>query len=56
MANRNKKLQKLRYYRDKLIVGWRYNFSPDARILLSVSHEVSARGFGGGNVQFQMFF
>jgi len=43
-------------YRDKLIVGWRHDFSADAQILLSVSHEVSARGFGGGNLQFQMFF
>ena len=43
-------------YRDKLIVGWRYDFSPDAQILLSLSHEVSTQGFGGGNVQFQMFF
>jgi hypothetical protein len=43
-------------YRDKLIVGWRYNFSDDAQINLSVSHEVSVRGFGGGSVRFQMFF
>lgn len=43
-------------YRDKLIVGWRYNFANDAQILVSVSHEVSARGFGGGAVRFQMFF
>lgn len=43
-------------YRDKLILGWRYAFSVDAQILISVSHEVSTRGFGGGNLQFQMFF
>lgn len=43
-------------YRDKLIVGWRYNFSANAQIHVSVSHEVSARGFGGGAVRFQMFF
>ena len=43
-------------YRDKIIAGWRYNFSEDAQIRLSLSHEVSARGFGGGSVQFQMFF
>lgn len=43
-------------YRDKIIVAYRYTFSDDARILLSVSHEVSAKGFGGGAVQFQMFF
>ncbi len=43
-------------YRDKLILGWRHNFSADAQILISVSHEVSVMGFGGGNLQFQMFF
>lgn len=43
-------------YRDKLIVGWRYNFSDHAQIHVSVSHEVSAHGFGGGSVRFQMFF
>ena len=43
-------------FRDKLIVGWRYNFSGDALIYVSVSHEVSAQGFGGGAVRFQMFF
>jgi len=43
-------------YRDKVSVGWRYNFSEDAQMHMSVSHEVSARGFGGGAVRFQMFF
>lgn len=43
-------------YRDKIIVGWRYTFSADAQVLISLSHEVAAMGFGGGNVQFQMFF
>jgi len=43
-------------YRDKLIVGWRYNFSDDAQIYVSISHEISAQGFGGGAIRFQMFF
>ncbi|MGB5626329.1 MAG: hypothetical protein WBM61_11385 [Woeseiaceae bacterium] len=43
-------------YRDKLVVGWRYNFSEDAQIHVSVSHEVSVNGFGGGAVRFQLFF
>jgi len=43
-------------YRDKLIIGWRYNFSEDAQIHVSLSHEVSVQGFGGGAVRFQMFF
>lgn len=47
---------KLDDYRDKLIVSWRYTFSENAQIDLSISHEVSAQGFGGGAVRFQMFF
>jgi hypothetical protein len=38
------------------MVGWRYTFSADAQIRLSISHEVAAQGFGGGAIQFQMFF
>jgi hypothetical protein len=41
---------------DKLIVGIRYSFSERAEVRASVSQEVSQRGFGGGAVQFQMFF
>ena len=43
-------------YWDKVIVGWRYTFSENAQIRLSISHEISAKGFGGGAVQFQTFF
>ena len=43
-------------YRDKLIVGWQYKFSADSQIYVSISHEVSAKGFGGGAIRFQMFF
>jgi hypothetical protein len=43
-------------YRDKLILGWRYTFSEDAQIRLSISHEIALEGFGGGAVQFQIFF
>lgn len=43
-------------YTDKLIVGWRYSFSPTAQVRASLSHEISAQGFGGGAVQFQMTF
>lgn len=43
-------------YRDKIMVGWRYSFSDDAQVYVSVAHEVSAQGFGGGAVRFQMFF
>lgn len=43
-------------YRDKVMLGWRYTFSEDAQIRASISHEVAEQGFGGGAIQFQMFF
>jgi len=43
-------------YHDKIMVGWRYTFSDDAQIYVSVAHEVSDQGFGGGAIRFQMFF
>lgn len=43
-------------FSDKLIVGYRYTFSPRAEVRASISQEVSQRGFGGGAIQFQMFF
>jgi hypothetical protein len=43
-------------YRDKIIVGYRYVFSDNSQIRLSVSHEVAEKGFGGGAVQYQLFF
>jgi hypothetical protein len=47
---------KLDDYRDKVILGWRYTFSEDAYIRVSISQEIAEQGFGGGAVQFQMFF
>ncbi|MEL6868869.1 MAG: hypothetical protein AAFO81_03625 [Pseudomonadota bacterium] len=43
-------------FTDKLIVGFRYTFSQRGVLRASVSQEVSQRGFGGGAVQYQMFF
>ena len=43
-------------FSDKLIVSFRYSFSERAVVRASVSHEISQTGFGGGAVQFQMFF
>ena len=43
-------------FSDKLIVGFRYSFSERAEVRTSISHEINQRGFGGGSVQFQMFF
>jgi hypothetical protein len=46
----------LQDYSDKIIAGWRFAFSQDAQIRILISHEVSNTGFGGGSIQFQMFF
>lgn len=46
----------LQDYSDKIIGGWRYDFSRDAQIRILISHEVSNTGFGGGSIQYQMFF
>ncbi len=43
-------------YTDKIIVGWRYTFSENAEIRVSVAQAISNAGFGGGAVQYQMFF
>ena len=43
-------------YTDKLILNWRYSFSDDAVIRAGISHEAAESGFGGGFVQYQMFF
>lgn len=43
-------------FSDKLILGYRYRFSPQAEIRASISQEVSEQGFGGGAIQFQLFF
>lgn len=43
-------------FSDKLIVGFRHSFSERAEVRVSISHELSKHGFGGGAVQFQMFF
>ncbi len=43
-------------YTDKLILNWRYTFSDNAVIRFGISHEAAEQGFGGGFVQYQMFF
>lgn len=43
-------------YTDKIKLGWTYAFRPDARLQLSLSHELDLDRFGGGNVQYQMNF
>ncbi|MEL7448501.1 MAG: hypothetical protein AAFN78_04785 [Pseudomonadota bacterium] len=43
-------------YSDKVVIGYRYRFSPKAQLRASLAHEVSASGFGGGGVQFEWFF
>ena len=43
-------------YIDKITAGWIHSFSSRAKILLSLSHVVSLKNFGGGNMQFFMNF
>jgi len=43
-------------FTDKIKLGWTYAFRPDARLQLSLSHELDLDRFGGGNVQYQMNF
>lgn len=37
---------------DKAELGWTHAFTPPARLRVSLSHEVTAGRFGGGNVRF----
>ena len=48
---------------EKFIIGWRHDFSPNAKLRILLSQEIVPTeggfgdgGFGGGSVQFQMFF
>ncbi|UCD94562.1 MAG: hypothetical protein JSU69_00485 [Candidatus Zixiibacteriota bacterium] len=43
-------------YADKLKLGFLYRFNENSRIQFSLSHEPSPSKFGGGNVQYLMFF
>lgn len=43
-------------YADKLKLGWSYAFAKNARIHISISHQVNIGGFGGANLQYLMFF
>lgn len=43
-------------YVQKLELGWLIRFSQDARLQFSLSHEPDPQRFGGGNVQFLLFF
>jgi hypothetical protein len=40
----------------KLMLGYHYHFEKNAIFILSLSHEIDTKGFGGGNVQYIMFF
>jgi len=40
----------------KLFIGIFADLSKNSRLLFSVSHEIRFHGFGGGNLQYQMFF
>lgn len=43
-------------YIDKVILGWTYKFPGRARLKMSISHITTVNGFGGGNLQYIMFF
>ena len=47
------------YYRkdnsSKVKLSWTYQFN-NAQLQFSLSHEIDTNGFGGGNLQYQMFF
>lgn len=43
-------------YIDKLRLSWSRAFGDDACLSASLSHVLDRTGFGGGNVQYQMFF
>ena len=43
-------------YEDKLIFGWQHIFSSKTKLKLSISHSTTYHGFGGGNIQYMMFF
>jgi hypothetical protein len=43
-------------YTDKLKLGWYYSFPNNARINISLSHQVIIGGFGGANLQYIMYF
>ena len=40
----------------KLMLGYQYQFDNNAIILFSLSHEIDTDGFGGGDLQYMMFF
>ena len=48
------------YYRkdnsSKVKLSWTYKFKNNAQLQFSLSHEIDTNGFGGGNLQYQMFF
>ncbi len=40
----------------KLFIGLFGDLTKNSRLLFSISHEIKFHGFGGGNLQYQMFF
>jgi len=41
---------------EKIKLGWTYSFNENTRLQISLSHVFSIWGFGGGNIQYMMFF
>ncbi len=40
----------------KVMLAYHYTFKNNARFIFSISHEIDTEGFGGGNLQYIMFF
>ncbi|MBD3225739.1 MAG: hypothetical protein GF313_13505 [Caldithrix sp.] len=43
-------------YTEKIKLGWNYHFSKKSRVQFSLSHVISYWGFGGANVQYELYF
>ena len=43
-------------FSSKVSISWNYQFNINAVLRLSLSHEIEINGFGGGNLQYMMFF
>ena len=43
-------------YYDKVYIGYAFAFNENALVRISVSHQPAIKGFGGGSIQYMMFF
>jgi hypothetical protein len=43
-------------YYDKVYLGYTYSFDDRSTLRISISHQPAIKGFGGGSIQYMMFF